>query len=462
MALSTIRDLRALADTRLLDGDFLGALHLYAALVRLQPSGLDARLRVGDALLALGEVQRAAEVYTVLARHAANGGYPFHALVAIKILEALEPQLGQLVASVAALYGKGSPRLGRGVRLALGDPDAALPLDLKLAATPPPQDELVPIAARIACTLDGIAAYPSVLAPVPLFSELPQDAFAALLAAMKLLRVRPGEAIVAQGDIGTSFYVVARGTVRVHRRDASGRDVELAKLHDGAFFGEMALVSAQPRSATVSALSDCDVFAFDRDALVAASSGLDVLAQALEKFTRDRIVQNLLATSALFAPLDRQQRLDLVKRFVSTDVPAGADIIRQGEAGHGLFLLASGTVEVSKDELGHRIPLATLHAGEVFGEISLVQSSPTTATVTAVTNASVLFLHRDVFQKLLAAVPAIRAYVENLSDERTMDTRISLSSFDLPRAVDPADEAEESVDIDVDFELGPDEEIVLI
>lgn len=457
MALTTIKDLRALADTRLLAGEFLGALHLYAALVRLQPSGLDARLRVGDALLALGEVQRAAEVYTVLARHAANGGYPLHALVAIKILEALEPQLGQLVASVAALYGKGSPCLGRGVRLSLGDPNAALPADLKLTAVPPPQEELVPIAAQIACSLEGIAAYPQVLPPIPLFSELPQEAFAALLSAMKLLRERPDDLLVKQGDIGSSFYVIARGTVRVHR-DTMGRDTELAKLHEGAVFGEMALVSAQPRSANVSAVSDCDIFEFDRDALLAASSGLAVLAQALEKFTRDRIIQNLLGTSALFAPLDRQQRLDLVKRFQQTDVAAGADIIRQGEAGQGLYLLASGEVEVAKHEAGYRIPLATLHAGDVFGEISLVQDSPTTATVTATTNASVLFLHRDVFQKLLAVVPAIREYVENLSDERTMDTRISLTSFELPLAVDP----DESVDIDIDMDLDVDEEIILI
>jgi CRP-like cAMP-binding protein len=458
MALTTIKDLRALADSRLLEGDFLGALHLYAALVRLSPSGLDTRLRVGDALLALGEVQRAAEVYTVLARHAANGGYPLHALVAIKILEALEPQLGQLVSSVAALYGKGSPKLGRGVRLSLGDQSAPLPADLKLTATPPPREELVPIAAQIACTLDGIAAYPNVLPPVPLFSELPQDAFAALLAAMRLLRKRPGDAIVEQGDVGVSFYVLARGTVRVHRRDPAGRETELAKLHDGTVFGEMALVSAQPRSATVSAVTDCDVFEFDRDALLAASSGLGVLADALEKFTRDRIIQNLLGTSALFAPLDRQQRLDLVKRFAQSDVAAGGDIIQQGDAGQGLFVLASGEVEVWKDESGHKIPLATLHAGDVFGEISLVQDSPTTATVTALTNASVLFLHRDIFQKLMTVVPAIRDYVENLSDERTMDTRISLTSFELPAAKAP----EENVDIDIDFDLAEDEEIILI
>lgn len=458
MALSTIKDLRGLADSRLLEGDFLGALHLYAALVRLQPSGLDARLRVGDALLALGEVQRAAEVYTVLARHAANGGYPLHALVAIKILEALEPQLGALVSSIAALYGKGSPKLGRGVRLSLGDPNAALPLDLKLSATPPPQEELVPIATQIACSLEGIAAYPQVLPPIPLFSELPQDAFAALLSAMRLLRERPGDTLVKQGDIGSAFYVIARGTVSVHRL-VNGRDTELAKLHEGAVFGEMALVSAQPRSATVSAISDCDIFEFDRDALVAAASGLSVLAGALEKFTRDRILSNLMSTSALFAPLDRQQRLDLVKRFAQSDIAAGSAIITQGEQGQGLFLLASGDVEVSKDEAGYRIPLATLHAGDVFGEISLVQDSPTTATVTALTNVSVLFLHRDIFQKLLTVVPAIREYVENLSDERTMDTRISLTSFELPPAVDPADE---NVDIDIDMDLDVDEEIILI
>jgi len=66
--MNTLADLRAHADAALLAGRHLEALHGYAVLTTLEPINLDARLRIADALLALGEIQRAAVVYTAVAQ----------------------------------------------------------------------------------------------------------------------------------------------------------------------------------------------------------------------------------------------------------------------------------------------------------------------------------------------------------------------------------------------------------
>jgi CRP-like cAMP-binding protein len=396
-------------------------------MVRLQPNNLDARLRVADALLSLGEVQRAAVVYTTLARHASHAGYPLRALVCLKILSALEPQLGALLGGLAELYNVSSARLGRAVRISPGDADQELPAGLDLSS-PPPQAQLVEVAAQIAADLGQIAAYPDNLPPIPLFSELPSEAFARVLDALKLVRTRPGDAIISQGDPGQSFFILARGAVRVWRADESGAAQVLATLHDGSIFGEMALVSAQPRSATVTAETDCDLLEFDRQALGAAAQEVGTVAKALDKFTRERLLANLLATAALFRPLDRKQRIDLMRRFSAHDVPAGARIIEEGQPGQGLYVVLNGEMDVSKVDGEEKVLLATLKPGDVFGEISLLNDQPTTASVTAASNATVLFLSREIFQKLIAAVPDIRAYVESLGEERLMDTRILLST----------------------------------
>lgn len=424
--MNTVGDLKALADQRLFGGDHAGALHAYAALVRIQPENLDARLRTADALLALGEVQRAAVVYTALARHAANAGYPLVALVALKILSALEPQLGSLLGGIAGLYAEGSDRLGRGVRLTPGELDRPLPEGLDLTH-PPPTEQLVEVAAQIAADLSAIGAYPEKLPAIPLFSELPADAFASVLGAMKLVRKRPGEAIIRQGDAGQSFFVLARGTVHVTRADEDGREVPLATLQDGSIFGEMALVSAMPRSASVVATTDCDLLEFDREALAAASREVGTIARGLDKFMRERLLSNLLATAALFRPLDRKQRFDLMRRFTAHDVSPGTVIIREGQPGQGLYVILHGEVDVSKIDGSEKVLLATLKAGDVFGEISLLHDEPTTATVTAATHVTVLFLSRDIFQRLIEAVEEIRSYVESLGEERLMDTRILMS-----------------------------------
>ena len=276
----TLRDLRAHADERLFANDPHGALHAYCAIVQLQGADLDARLRVADSLLALGEVQRAAVVYTALARYATHAGYPLRALVALKVLTALEPQLAGLLAPLAELYSVESARLGRGVRLAPGDADQPVPetLDLTRAI---PLEQLAPHAERVAGDLTG-AAFPEKLPPIPLFSELGAEAFGAVLQSLKLRRVRPGEVVIAEGEPGQSFFVIARGEVRVSKKLAQGGETVLASLHEGAIFGEMALVSAAPRSATVTAVRDADLLEFDRDALAAASREVATLAAALD------------------------------------------------------------------------------------------------------------------------------------------------------------------------------------
>lgn len=436
--MQTLRDLRAHADERLLAGDYPAALFAYAALTQLEPAELDARLRIADSLLAMGEVQQAALVYTALARHAANAGYPLRALVAVKVLEALEPQLGALVGSVADLYAAGSSRLGRGVRPALPDLDRPLPEGLVIE---PPKDAatLVAQAVQIGTATDRTGLpYPDKLPAIPVFSGLPAEAFAAILGAVKLVRARAGDALVEQGAEGQSFFVLVRGTVRVSKRTDDGRDVVLATLYDGAIFGEMALVSAQPRTATVTAMTDCDLLEFDRDALRAASRDVATLARGLDQFMRERMLNNLLATAALFKPLDRKQRLDLARRFTAVDVPAGTDVIREGDAGRGLFVVLHGEVDVSKRDGEEKVLLATLGPGDVFGEISLLHDEPTTASVTAAVASTVLFLDRGIFQRLVTAVPEIRDYVENLGEERLMDTQILMS---------PAGDADEGIEL---------------
>jgi CRP-like cAMP-binding protein len=422
----TLQDLRAHADTRLLANDAHAALHAFCAIVQLQPVNLDARLRVADALLALGEVQRAAVVYTALARYASNAGYPLRALVALKVLSALEPQLAALLAPIAELYSVDSKRLGRGVRMAPGDPAQPIPETLDLTREVP-LDQLAPHAERIASDLTG-AQYPDRLPPIPLFSELSATSFGAVLEALKLRRVRPGEVILAEGEPGLSFFVVARGEVRVTKQLAQGGAVDLATLHEGAIFGEMALVSAAPRSATVRAVGDADLLEFDREALGAVSRDVATLAAALDKFARERLLHNLLATCPLFRPLDKKQRLDLVRRFTAHDVAAGVQIIREGEPGRGLFILLAGEVDVSKIDADSKVLLASLKPGDVFGEISLLEEGSATASVTAARPSTVLFLSKDVFARLVEAFPEIKEYVSQLGEERLMDTRLLLEA----------------------------------
>jgi CRP-like cAMP-binding protein len=119
-----------------------------------------------------------------------------------------------------------------------------------------------------------------------------------------------------------------------------------------------------------------------------------------------------------------------MRRFVVLDVKSGATLIRPGDPGQGLYVVLQGTVGVLRSEDGHEVELASLHAGDVFGEISLLGDEPASATVTATQASSLLFLGSEYFARLLDAVPEVKVQLEALREERLMDTRISMASLE--------------------------------
>jgi CRP/FNR family transcriptional regulator len=76
-----------------------------------------------------------------------------------------------------------------------------------------------------------------------------------------------GEPIVRQGERGTCMYVIQSGSVAVID-ESGGEELELATLHAGDFFGEMAIFEGQTRSATIRAKGEARVLTVDRRTLM--------------------------------------------------------------------------------------------------------------------------------------------------------------------------------------------------
>ncbi|CAN0548367.1 unnamed protein product, partial [Laminaria digitata] len=102
---------------------------------------------------------------------------------------------------------------------------------------------------------------------IPLFSELPKNAFIELLVQMEMRELPAEQVIISEGEVGDSFFVLVSGSVRVQRRDDSGQDVVLAYLNEGAFFGEMALLQDGARTATVVAQAESQIFEISKEVL---------------------------------------------------------------------------------------------------------------------------------------------------------------------------------------------------
>lgn len=109
--------------------------------------------------------------------------------------------------------------------------------------------------------------------------------------------------------------------------------------------------------------------------------------------------QDQLRRIPLFATLPRRDFKLLARTADLVDVPAGKELIREGETGREFFAIAEGEVEIWR---GGR-PIAIEQSGDFFGEIALLYDVPRTATVTAKTQTRLFVLTAQAFRSLLSA-----------------------------------------------------------
>lgn len=125
------------------------------------------------------------------------------------------------------------------------------------------------------------------LRKVPFFEDTPPEEFDKAAAKLRPRTLSAGEAIISQGDRGNTLYLIARGVVRVSRT-VNGEEHNLATLMAGDFFGEMALLHGEPRTATCRAVTPAAVYELRRRDFDKVRDVCPAIQAALEKADRKR------------------------------------------------------------------------------------------------------------------------------------------------------------------------------
>jgi CRP/FNR family transcriptional regulator, cyclic AMP receptor protein len=110
-------------------------------------------------------------------------------------------------------------------------------------------------------SLDTVVSF---LVSTPFFDGLDPADRAEVVRIMEVRRLTDGEEAFHEGDPGDAWYVIFEGRARV-LRDGPGGATEIRLLERGSCFGEMAILDAQPRSATIEAVGPLTVFCFRRE-----------------------------------------------------------------------------------------------------------------------------------------------------------------------------------------------------
>jgi CRP-like cAMP-binding protein len=412
--------LRELGMDLLEDRQFERALAVFAETVRRVPSDHRARLKAARCLAELGERERAVTVYHACAEGLVRRDYLLSAMAACKLGLELAPQERRLRDTLVRLHARAARNVAG--RASVPPPlppetlyDGKVETDLMGLSGEELSDRAIEV---LAAPDPGGSANPNDRPPLPLFADLELDAFIALVGRMGYRGFQPDEVVSAEGESTDKLNVIVAGKAEVTRR-AEGEDKTLGFLGGGSIFGELTLLTGAPPTATVTAMSEMEVFEIRREHLNAVAKSFPSVPQVLASFAQKRMERNLTATSPLFQPMPESERAALLQRFSFRALQPGEKVLVEGEHSPGLFLVLAGELVVQKDDpAGGTVRLGVLREGEVAGEISLLTGLRATATVVSLRKTATSFLDRSAFNELVKSYPHIKKYLEQLSDRR--------------------------------------------
>lgn len=378
---------------------------------------------IGRAAVSVGAMGLARLAFETAARALALQGLAAHAVAAAIAVQRLSSK-SDLLTELAGVFGADADR------------------ESNVSVLPPPlaservtelgdqsRAELIATATKKIEALK--AALPAKLparARLPLWGSLPRGAFERLAQAMEVRVFAPSHAAILEGERGGSVFVVARGEVRIARKAPPGEaepeaepeaDEELAVLGAEAVFGEMALLTEAPRVASVYTTRASIVLEAPPPSLALAVKEVPSLGAELRAFSQQRLIQNLLRTAPLLREIPLGDREALAGAFEAREFAEGEVLFAQGSESPGLFLVASGRLEVRRrEDDGSELVIGGIDPGGCVGEISLVLRRPTNATVSAVEPTVALVLAPENFMGIVRQHPSLLSSLYELAVSR--------------------------------------------
>jgi CRP-like cAMP-binding protein len=409
--MSDVRALKDRAAELAASGKLTKALAAYEDLAKIARNDPYVAQKTAEVLVRLGKKAEAVVAYQRLVAIYAERDQPLAAIAACRVILSIDPSHRDTLRSLAVLCGAHE-----------GPAQAAPAAQAAPPAQPAPVAQAAPVAAVVAPPAAPEAAPPRRLArPVPLFSDVSRDTFAALVGELEHLTVQAGEAIVRDGEPGTAMYILVRGKARV-LRIVNGRPRVFDDLPEPSFFGEIALLADVPRLATVEAVEESELLVLPRAALVRLANEHPDLGEAVLRFFKARLLANVLRANPLFRSFSEPERARFVDAFQVHPVDAGVLLLRQGDEGRGLYVLLRGRCEVA-----HRAPDGSslrhddMTEGDVFGEISLL-GGHVTADVRTASPCIVLSMSRAAFEAVVTPNAEVLSQIRELRDERVQRT----------------------------------------
>ena len=135
-----------------------------------------------------------------------------------------------------------------------------------------------------------------------IFAETPDETLAEVAVLLEEVPLNAGQTIIEKGDLGDCMYIIVAGEVRVHVRERT-----LNNLQAGDLFGEMAVLDAEPRSASVTAVVDTQLLRLDQAPLYEVMEDRGEVARGIIRVLSRHVRARVKDLNELRARLEESQ-----------------------------------------------------------------------------------------------------------------------------------------------------------
>lgn len=259
----------------------------------------------------------------------------------------------------------------------------------------------------------------SMMENTPLFSVLTEDQRSLIADRMVEERRRAGDIIYQQGRAATALYLIRSGWARL----LSDQLGVLSNVGAGSLLGETDLILGRAYSVSAEAASDISLWTLRDADLKEIFEKQPAIARALKValgVSDDQTLERHLRKLELMRGLQMLELHDVAGHLRPEHFDAGQVIYRQGTEGESMYLLDEGQVQVD----GASGALATIAAGEVFGEGAFLTGELRSTTATALTHVVAWSLGRADFEELALRYPVLALNLSRMVSRRLRERNL--------------------------------------
>jgi len=309
-----------------------------------KPHNRRLKLQLADVYVMAGRDREAIPVLMNLADLQASDGFAAKAIAILKRIEKIDPGRRDVEERLAKLIQDKSrrtqsfakPALPAGIdfgfeeidssnEIQLGvstpdpEPEAFAPASTPAFEAPTPDLDFTPEPAGIAAPADDLVAEfdasfavesespaedddsekpKSAGLSTPLFDGFSGEELVAVMRGLELVSFEAGDVIVAEGAAGNSMFILTSGKGKAYVKTPKGRSMKVQEFEEGDFFGEIAVLTGKPRTATLTAAVDCECLELNRESLDEITKTHPGVREVLKKFQKERALSTVQAIMA--------------------------------------------------------------------------------------------------------------------------------------------------------------------